>query len=489
MDTAALILCAVLAAAALVAPSPRGRAAALLGALALAPVILVAHIWDSDQLATLRDRPALAVVGVLAGLVVLAVLARAVDRRPALLPIAAVAVLPFRVPIAAGGSTSNLLLPLYLVVAAGALAYAVPRLRGRTGATALEEERPGALEWLLGLTLVLYAVQSAYSSDSDHALEQLVFFYVPFAALFLLLGRVSWTGALLRRSLTVLAGLATALVLVGFYEYATKSLLLNPKVLASNQFEDYFRVNSLFFDPNIYGRFLVVVMLGLAAVLLWERRGRTLGLAGLGLAVLWAGLVLTLSQSSFAALLAGLAVLAGLRWNPRKAAISAGGLVVAAIVVVLAAPGLTGLDLSSGEKADDSTSGRYGLIEGGVELAADEPLFGWGSGGFARDYRRQERASSARAASASHTIPITVAAEQGLVGLALYLALLGAALMRLLRGASHSLARAAVAAAFCALLVHTFAYAAFLEDPLAWALLAVGTALWRRERAPDDAAA
>ena len=489
MDAAALILCAVLAAAALVAPSPRGRAGALLGALALAPVILVAHIWDSDQLATLRDRPVLAVVGVLAGLVVLAVLARAVDRRPALFPVAAVAVLPFRVPIAAGGSTSNLLLPLYLVVAAGALAYAVPRLRGRTSATAPEEQRPGALEWLLGLTLVLYAVQASYSNDRDHALEQLVFFYVPFAALFLLLGRVSWTGALLRRCLTVLCGLALALVLVGFYEYATKTLLLNPEVLASNQFEDYFRVNSLFFDPNIYGRFLAVVMLGLAGVLLWERRGRTLALAGLGLAVLWAGLVLTLSQSSFAALLAGLAVLAGLRWNPRRATIGAGGLVVAAVVVVLAAPGLTGLDLSSAEKANDSTSGRYGLIEGGVELAADEPLFGWGSGGFAREYRRQEDASSERAASASHTIPVTVAAEQGLVGLAVYLALLAAALTRLLRGASHSLARAVVAAAFCALLVHTFAYAAFLEDPLSWALLAVGTALWRRERAPDDAAA
>jgi hypothetical protein len=38
-------------------------------------------------------------------------------------------------------------------------------------------------------------------------------------------------------------------------------------------------------------------------------------------------------------------------------------------------------------------------------------------------------------------------------------------------------ARAAVAAAFVALVVHTLLYAAFLEDPLAWALLAVGSAL------------
>ena len=63
---------------------------------------------------------------------------------------------------------------------------------------------------------------------------------------------------------------------VGFVEYATRSLLLNPKVIASNQFEQYFRVNSLFFDPNIYGRFLAVVMIFLAAVLLWAAAPRRL---------------------------------------------------------------------------------------------------------------------------------------------------------------------------------------------------------------------
>jgi hypothetical protein len=37
-----------------------------------------------------------------------------------------------------------------------------------------------------------------------------------------------------------------------------------------------------------------------------------------------------------------------------------------------------------------------------------------------------------------------------------------------------------VGAAFVALVVHTMLYAAFLEDPLAWALLGVGTGLARR---------
>jgi ABC-type uncharacterized transport system permease subunit len=88
----------------------------------------------------------------------------------------------------------------------------------------------------------------------------------------------------------VLTGLALVFVAIGFGEYATRTLLLNPKVIASNQFEDYFRVSSLFFDPNIYGRFLMVVMLALCGVLLWSA-GRD-GRGGRGPAgVLWGGLV------------------------------------------------------------------------------------------------------------------------------------------------------------------------------------------------------
>ena len=111
--------------------------------------------------------------------------------------------------------------------------------------------------------------------------------------------------------------------MIGYVEYATRHLLLNPKVIASNQVEDYFRVNSLFFDPNIYGRFLAIVLVLIVAWSLWRARTRDVALAGLVCALLFGGLVLTLSQSSFAALLAGLAVLGGLRWNPRRAALAA----------------------------------------------------------------------------------------------------------------------------------------------------------------------
>jgi O-antigen ligase len=170
-------------------------------------------------------------------------------------------------------------------------------------------------------------------------------------------------------------------------------------------------------------------------------------------------------------------------------AVAVAALAIAGAVVVLAAPGAVGLDQST----DSATSGRSTLVSGGVELFTERPLTGWGAGAFKGEYRKQEKSSNARASAASHTIPITVAAEQGGLGLALYLALVVVAITGLLRGARSSVARAAVAAAFVALVVHTLLYAAFLEDPLAWALLAVGSALApaaarSRERAPAPAA-
>ncbi len=392
-----------------------------------------------------------------------------------MLPVAVVAVLPFRIPIASGGDTANLLVPLYLVVAAGAVAVLVADLRGRPLLPA--RRRAGWLEWALLGFVCLYAVQAAYSSAFPKALEQVVFFYVPFALLFGLLVRYEWTSRRIAVCLGVLTALAVVFTCIGVVEYATRTLLLNPKVISANQFQSYFRVNSLFFDPNIFGRFLAVVMTLLAGVLLWERaRARIVGVL-LCLAVLWVGLVLSLSQSSLAGLLVGLAVLGALRFGTRYAAAAIGAAVAIGLVLVLAFPHAIRLNVNSLQSLNGSTSGRADLVRGGIDMFADRPLQGWGSGSFAHEFRIQKETSDERAAAASHTIPITVAAEQGIFGLALYLLLLMAAFGRLGRGARGSPPRAAILAAFAGLVVHTLLYAAFLEDPLVWALLAVGTAL------------
>ncbi len=475
LPKAGAVLAVLLAAGALLAGDPRRRALAMAGALVLAPVLLLADIWHSPQLAVARHHPLPALVAGVVALGAVAALALLMARRPLVLPLLVVVALPFRVPIQVGGTTSNLLVPLYLVIAAGALGTIVAGLRPPVTASG-DPPAPGWLERMLALSVALYGLQATYSTDFDKALQQIAFFIVPFALLFVLLAQIDWTPRLLRVCLGVLVGLALVFCGIGYVEYATKHIFLNPKLLASNDLHAYFRTNSVFFDPNIYGRFLVVAMLAVAATMLQTARAKIVWIGAAVLAALWAGLVLTLSQSSLGALLVGLATLAVLRWGAKRVLLPAGAVVAVALVAVLVTPHTFGVNLHD---LNGSSSGRSQLVSGGGALFAARPIEGYGSGSFIVQYRRHEgRHLSADAATASHTIPITIAAEQGVIGLLAYLALLAAALARLLsRSAGSSVARSFAAAAFLALLFHTLVYAAFLEDPLTWALLGLGTAL------------
>ncbi len=436
----------------------------------------------------------------LLALVVLLVLLR---RHPDALPLLAIFALPFRLPIATQGRTVNLLIPLYVVVAAGTIVHLLPRLarardRGRreaspsdraTGPNPSRRElstwlSPRGLQWLLFASIALYTLQASYSPDRARAAENIAFFYVPFALLFMLLREVRWTRELLLRCVGVAVALAVVFAGIGFVEYYRKALFLNPKVVAANQYDNYFRVNSLFFDPSIYGRFLALVMIAVSTVVLWSRHRREVLIGAAVLAWLLAGLVTSFSQSSIAALLLGLAVLAAWRWDVRGTVFASVALLAIAGVLVLLAPASLhfGLKGSSGSTSN-ATSGRTKLIAGGLELFAKRPLEGYGSGSFETEYKRHSNTTAENATSASHTIPVTIAAEQGIVGLALYLALLVSAFVVLFRGAGRSPPRIAIAACFAALVVHTWTYADFLEDPFTWTLLAVGASL-ASERAP-----
>jgi O-antigen ligase len=150
---------------------------------------------------------------------------------------------------------------------------------------------------------------------------------------------------------------------------------------------------------------------------------------------------------------------------------------------VIATPSTVGLDTD----VNRASAGRADLVRGGAHMFADRPVYGYGAGSFAERFREREHVSSQRVAAISHTIPVTVAAEQGVPGLIAYLVLLWFAFRLLLTGVRRALlagepdatllARAAIAAAFTGLVVHTLLYAAFLEDPLTWALLGTGAAL------------
>jgi putative inorganic carbon (hco3(-)) transporter len=476
-----VIAVAGLAAAVIVTREDRARAWAMLAALVLAPVLLLADIWHSPQLSVIHHHPLEAVVGAAVALVVLAAVAVVLGRHPRWLAVLAMIALPFRIPIQAGGaSASNLLVPLYLVVAAGALGWLVPVLfgpahraqRARRDAVVHRRAKPHMFELLLAAYVVVYALQATYSVDFRTALQNMVFFYVPFALLLALLRDLKWDRQLVQRCLGVTAALAVVFALIAFYEEATKTLLLSSKLIATNQIHTYFIANSVFYDPDIFGRYLALVMILLVAVLLQLRRPREVwGVAGI-LAVLWGGMVLSLSRSSLVALLFGMATLAALRWRVRPVVSAVAVVIVIGAAAVAISPSTFGFN----QGLNGASSGRANLVTGGLSMFGDRPVWGYGSGAFVTEYKRQNP-RQAQLVSASHTIPVTVAAEQGLIGLVFYLALLIAALRTLLRGARGDPVRAAIGAAFLALLLHTMLYADFLEDPLTWTLLAIGGAL------------
>ena len=132
-------------------PDRRLRAAAVLAALALALALLLGEGWD--ELSSLRDRPAALGVLALAGAAALVGLALALRRWPDALPPLLVATLPFRIPIDVSGEEVNLLLPLYVVIAAGGnypilskmgdylIAYALPK-KSAASASAFAQPAP-----------------------------------------------------------------------------------------------------------------------------------------------------------------------------------------------------------------------------------------------------------------------------------------------------------------------------------------------------------
>jgi putative inorganic carbon (HCO3(-)) transporter len=484
----------------------------------------VSPLASPGALATSLPSAGTLAVGLVLALVAIAALAWMMRRHAQAFPLLAVLALPFRVPISSDGKSVNLLVPLYLVIAAGTLVHLLPRWLGRArtpGVPRPERAAAGAdgdaahapsgepvprlrapsswlsprgLELILAAAVALYVLQSGYSSDRLKALENIAFFYVPFGLMFLILREASWTRRLLARCLGVAVALAVIFAGVGFVEYERKSLLLNPKVVAADQYSNYFRVNSVFFDPSIYGRFLALVMIAVMAGVLVAARARADGrdaasrangrvLAG-GAVLVWllGGMVTSFSQSSIAALLLGLAVLGGWCWGVRPTLYLSGGLVVLALAFVALAPSSLHFGLKGAKgSASNATSGRATLIDGGLELFAKRPLEGYGAGSFETEYKRQSATDAENATSASHTIPVTIAAEQGILGLGLYAALLASAFTVLFSGAGRSAARIAIAACFAALVLHTWTYADFLEDPFTWALLAVGVALSRQQ--------
>jgi putative inorganic carbon (hco3(-)) transporter len=477
----ALIACAG-AGAGLILRDPRLRYAAVGIGLLAAIGLIVGEVWDQERFVDLRSEPGVVVLGVLLGGMALGATAATFVRNPEFVAIAAFAVIPLRIPVQVGDETNYLLVPLYGVIAGGWVrgAWLVWRRRSEElqGPRSPSAEDPALVRWLciaLAASLVIYAMGLAWSEDPTNAIINVAFFLAPFAALLVLLRDLRWFPRLVGHVLVAFAAVCAAFGALAIWQYVDRDLFLNDQLQDANQLHLYFRVNSVFRDPNVLGRYLALAIVALGAWAAWRRPTRQAVAGALTGVFLLVALTFTFSQTSFIALIAGLALLVWFRLGGRGFAVAAALLASAAAVASFAGPAS---DESISRERDDlgeSTSGRTGLIEGGIDLFEREPVAGQGAGSFAINFRKYVEKIEK---PVSHTEPVTVAAEQGVIGLIPYGAVVILSVFLLVRPwPSTNGARAGLAACYVALLIHSLGYAGFAIDPITWAFLAMAITL------------
>jgi putative inorganic carbon (HCO3(-)) transporter len=383
-------------------------------------------------------------------------------REPWLIAYGTLAFIPFRVHFV----QHNLLVPLYAVAAGAALLMLWELVDADERAREL-----GIASWPLALYLVWIGLSLEWSVDVHAAALDLLAFYVPFTILAISIARLPWRRTRVRFLYFELVAMALVFVSVGFYQYATRDISQNLKLQTINVYAAFFRVNSVFFDPSIYGRFLVIALIPTVELII---RGRSVreGVAALAFAaVTWLGLLISFSQSSFSALGVAVFIAAAIVWRWRSLLALGAVLVVVAGLVATQPRLMHALRHHTTGGLNNATHGRASLVANGIRIAKAHPALGVGLGGFEHAYSKRTHRTARK--SASHNTPVTVAAEQGAVGLVIYFFLVGSLLLAAFRRINHPVyGRVALSAglALVAIFVHSLAYNDFFEDPTTWGL-------------------
>lgn len=470
-------------------PGPAGATARRTAGLALTLVawgLLLASVVPGDDARSALDRlasPAAAggaAVAVVAALVVAVLLVRLIVRRPTAFFVLLALALPVRVPVSVGSQEANLLVPLYAVVVLGLAAFVVARARGGLGPA---EEPRTVLDLPLAAFVALVLVSILWSPDPAQGAVNGGCFYLPFALLYVLV--VAWwprAQAVRALCLTTLA-VAVPVAVLALGQYATRTIWWNETLQQSNVYSRFFRVNGIFYDPNILGRFLVVALICAAALAWWSRRPRELAALAAAGAVLTAGLMVTFSRSS-ALMLMTAAALVGVRAVGPRRALGVGAVLLVVIGAASIAASANVRDaVTSTDRLERVSEGRFDLMRGGLTIWRERPVAGVGLGGFEDRFEagltrvEQQRVRVV----VSHNAPITTLSENGAIGLALAVLLGLAAAVRLGAGADadgvRGWARWTALAILAGIVVHSLFYAALFEDPYTWVLAGAAAAL------------
>jgi hypothetical protein len=431
------------------------RAAAVLwvaGTVVLAERLLHSSIDRAHTVAS--EHPVLIVPAAAVGIACLLAATAAFHRWPWAFAVACVLTAPVRIPVHFGAQDAKLLLPLYGVLLAGALATLYDIARSRE-----PQLPPRGPATPLAAFVAFAALSLTWTVDLHQGAVTMFFFYLPFAFMAMRIAQLGWSPGGLRMAFATQAGLAVLFAGVALVQEATHRIFWNPSVEVSNAYRSFFRVNSLFWDASVYGRFMAVTLVLCAGVAVY--RGMTPAL-GAAMAFMFAGLYFTYSQSSYFAVAAGvLAVGTGL-WSRRItiALVAAGA---AALVAVLA----VALRGNSANRVSDS---RSHLIQLGWRVIRHHPALGAGLSGLPKAAVAGTAHPFRVKGAASHTTPVTVAAELGPIGFLLYLWVLGAITAAGARVRDAGPVPRVLLAALIAIFASSLFYDSFFEDPTMWLL-------------------
>ncbi len=426
-------------------------------------------------------RIGLLLLGLAVAAAVCVVLVRLILARPVIWFVLLAITLPIRIPVTLGSQSANLLAPLYAVVGLGVIAWVVGRRSGRFAA-------PSTRNLLIDGTTALFTawtlVSTLWSDDMQEATIKIVCFYIPFVLLLRLVASL-WpeTDRPLRAVLTVTIAMASAVALLALYQFATKTIWWNETLETANNYNRFFRANGIFFDPNILGRYLALAMVAGVAVLLVTRGATRAWLLAASCVVMAGGLAVTFSRSSAIMLTAALFVLALRAFGVKRTL-----LVTAAGVVLIGGPAMIFKEsvrekFTSVDALVGSSEGRFRLAEGGVDLWRTSPVHGVGLGAFAERYEETfpERDRNRTRVFISHTAPVTVLTELGIIGFGFFVLMCVGAVAALWRASrpndENGLAAWTALAILFGIFLHSLLYSALFEDPYAWALLGLGSAL------------
>lgn len=251
-------------------------------------------------------------------------------------------------------------------------------------------------------------------------------------------------------------------------------------------------------DPNSYAQHLAAAIGAAIGLAVMSRRGTLTRAALWGAAGLMVMAILATSSRTGLLAVAAIATVALVLWPPSRARLAA--IAAAAGAVVLGPFGvadrigtLTQVGSIGGE-IDSSLTGRASEALAAIKLFFEHPVAGVGYGAYPSEYIETARSiglESRAEERSAHSLPLEIAAEQGLIGLAAWTALLIFAVWVALRlwrrfpaeGAAYALA-----------LTGFIVTALFLHDVhprLMWALvaIAVGGARAIDHRLPPPVAA